>query len=224
MTVRESDVALAIAGIWSSVLKLNTFNEVPVIIHGQEVVLDLVGKGWRGSHVRILVCEAKVRLTWQHFEQGIRIMPHADQVWLAVSEPKAQSRRHKLIRAKIEQMGLGLYYVQIQTQPYVSTEIKAMEISRNQQWQIVADSLADPQKAQEPGVPSPKRIRPDRFDDARAFLKELEGRIQAKELQVELGWRRDKAREFIKLVRDGQMPQITGDNSAPMLVWWDEKA
>lgn len=110
-TLREIDVAAPVVAMFRADPRMTVRQDVPVVLRGQSVSVDLLVQCVDSERDAIIVCEAKRSLSMEVVEQCIRWLEHANQVSAIVAEPHALSRGHIARKKNLESLGIGLMYV-----------------------------------------------------------------------------------------------------------------
>jgi hypothetical protein len=191
-----------------------TYVEVPWILNGTEYVVDIVGvkqaRDWhaegRVERTHIMAVELKDRISPELIIQVRRLQGFATFITAAVCEPRRRSKVHEARRADLDRMGCGLLYVN--DADVVTAQLEPVQ-DHGADIRTIRAAICEAQQGRA-GVPSPQRVRPDRWDHVREQLRER-GPLIGKEIDFRSP---SEKREFFRIAPRGEVRGVACDEQA----------
>lgn len=173
-----------------------------------EHVLDLVAV--KPNLVKVF--NAKVHLNDRLFEQCLACRAQCQEIYAVTRMPKRPGRTHTRVRTWMEQLEIGLYFVNDQGTLHRQMASQFWDCGA----QLIRDACTRAQRSQAPGIPSPRRIRPDRWDPVRALVAEHDGELTAKDITRTLKLPVRERLELLKLARRGELRGLRVEGPEPV--------
>lgn len=192
----------------------NLHAEVPVVIDGQTYRPDIVAARGKGN---IMVWQAKLKLGPVVLSQAIRIRPYTEYIAVVVGEPLTRSAAHTMRRGILQRHGIGLSYVSEAGR--IDDEVLPA-IHQVRKDDRILEGLTEAQKHDTPGRPGGKVIRPDKWDEVRAWISDHKG-IRLSQIVTDLNWNHDTRKEFTRLTMKDKIRGI-GFTGAPAEYYCNE--